>query len=364
MRKGGQIDNVILGIVSSLTIFGLVALASASSDLGKLRFDDAYYYLSHQITLGLGIGIVGFLFGLFINYKIYKKFAPLILIVSLGTLLLTLTPLGFAAGGAKRWLALGPIIFQPAELFKIAFVFYMSAWLGGIKNSKRLITIREGLMPFLIIIGLVGFFFIFQHSTSAAAITILSALAIYFVSGVKKRYLVYIFGLAGIAVTLFTLFTPYRAQRVLTFLDPSSDAQGAGYQLNQALTTIGSGGLTGVGYGKSLSKTYLPERIGDSIFAIIAEEWGFVGAIALIIVFFVLVAKIFLIARNISDEFAKLVLTGFGTILGAQVFIHIGSNLGLIPFTGVPLPYISYGGTALAVYLTMTGVILNIAKNS
>lgn len=347
----------------ALTVFGLVVLASASSDLGKLKFDDAYYYLRHQLLYGLSLGILGFIAGLIIPYRNYKKWAAPLLVLTLLALLLTLTPIGFSSGGAQRWLELGPIIFQPAELLKITFILYLSAWLVGRKGSKRSTSFSEGFLPFLAILGVIAFLFLFQRSTSIAAIILTSAMAVYFVGGAKKRYLGALFLLAGIIFAAFILLTPYRLQRISTFLNPSGDTQGSSYQLNQALVTIGSGGFFGVGYGQSLSKTYLPERIGDSIFAIIAEEFGFIGAIALIAAFFLIVTRGYLLTNNLRDPFGKLILTGMSTVIGIQMIIHIGSNSGLLPLTGVPLPYISYGGTALAVYLTMAGIMLNITKN-
>ncbi len=360
-RKHQNIDYVILVSVILLIIFGFAALASASSDLGKSNFDDTYFYLKNQVLHGLSFGIIGFLAGYFIDYRKYKKFAPILLLVTLGLLILTFSPLGISSGGARRWIEAGPITLQPSELLKIVFIVYLAAWLSS-SRADRQKNVSEGLLPFLGISGIVGILLLLQRSTSAAIILLTTALTMYFVSGAKKKHIFTAIALGLLVISIFVLLTPYRLERIKTFLDPSQEAQESGYQLKQALVTIGSGGWTGVGYGESSLKAYLPERIGDSIFAIIAEEFGFVGSVVLLLTFLLLIMRILILAKNSRDEFGRLLLVGFATILGLQAFIHIGGNSGLIPLTGVPLPFISFGGTALAVFMTMSGIVLNIGK--
>ncbi len=358
-----QIDYAILIPVFLLTIFGIIMLASASSDLGKSGFDDPYYYLRHQAFYGLSLGIVGFFIGCFTPYRYYKKFATLLLFITIIGLILVLTPFGFSSGTeAGRWINIGSITFQPAELLKITFILYLAAWLSNAK-SKRGENFWEGFMPFLGVCGIIALLLVLEKSTSSVIIIMGSALAVYFVSGAKKRYVVYAV-LSGILLLgILVVFTGYRLDRIKTYLNPSRDIQGSSYQIDRSQITIGSGGILGVGYGKSIAKKYLPERIGDSIFAIIAEEFGFVGNITLITLFFFIVLRSYQLARQVGDRFGKLLFVGFGTVIGIQVFVHIGSNSGLIPLTGVPLPFISYGGTALATFLTISGIMLNMSKN-
>jgi cell division protein FtsW len=360
-RRQGQFDYLVFGAVIILIVVGLAALASASSDLGKLRFNDTYYYLKHQFFYGFSLGVVAFLLGYWVNYKKWRRLSPLFLILSLIALILVMTPLGFSSGGAKRWLQLGPLSIQPAELLKLSFVAYLAAWLAGSRAGRER-SLTEGFVPFLMISGLIGLLLLIQRSTSAAVILMAAALAIYFVSGAKKRHLVAAALFVFLIVVGFILATPYRLERIKTYLQPEKAAPESIFQLNQALVTIGSGGWFGVGYGQSLSKKYLPERIGDSIFAIIAEEFGFIGSAVIIGLFFLLIARIFILARRCGDRFGQLLLVGFGTIIGLQALIHIGANSGILPLTGVPLPFISYGGTALAVFMAMSGVILNISR--
>ncbi len=363
MRQRGHIDYLILYAFIALTVFGLVALSSASSDLAKKEFGSASYYLSHQVIYGLGLGVVGFLVAYFLPYEKYKKFAPLILLGALSGLILAFTPLGFTSGGASRWVDLGPIIFQPAELLKIGFVVYLAAWLSGNKHNRQSDFVN-GFIPFLMISGFIALLLVLQKSTSSIIILMLAGLAIYFASGAPMRYVIttIIGGLLAIALLIYV--TPYRLERVRTYIDPTKDAQGSGYQINQALITIGSGGVFGVGYGNSFSKRYLPEPIGDSIFAIIAEEFGFVGATLIITAYLFMIVRGFLLAEKIRDPFGKLLLVGFSTIIGVQVFMHIGAISGVIPLTGVPLPFISYGGTALAIFMTIVGIMLNVSRKT
>lgn len=361
MRRRQSTDYIIFVSALLLVIFGLGALASASSDLGKLKFNDAYYYLKHQVFYGLSLGLIGFWLSYILDYRLYKKFAPLFLLLGLASLILLFSPLGVSAGGAKRWIALGPITIQPSELLKLFFIGYLAAWLST-SERRRQRSVSQGFLPFLIISGIIAVILLIQRSTSAAMILMAASLAIYFVSGARKKYILGAILLGIVLLSAVILATPYRRERVMSFINPETASQASTYQADQALITIGSGGIKGVGYGQSASKNYLPERIGDSIFAIIAEEFGLIGSLAIISLFFVLVMRIFILAKRAGDQFGKLLLTGFATIIGFQTFIHIGANSGLIPLTGVPLPFVSYGGTALTVFMTMIGVTLNISK--
>lgn len=355
-------DYVVIFCIAFLTIFGLVMLASASSHLGKIKFDDSYYYLKHQLLFGFLLGVAGFIFGYKAYYRYLEKFSVFLLLFSIVTLILVFTPLGLSAGGADRWLNFGPVSFQPSELLKITFMVYLAAWLGG--NSERAKNFWQGFMPFLAVAGTIGFLLIKQPATSTVAILMASALIVYFVSGAR---LVYIFGsmiVGALVLALIVYLTPYRFSRVLNFINPEANPQAGGYHINQAKIAIGSGGLFGVGYGQSTTKIkYLPEPIGDSIFAVIGEELGFAGATVLLLAFVLLVGRTLFLARRAPDKFAKLLLVGFATIIAIQTFVNIGAISGLLPLTGTPLPFISYGGTALAVFMTMGGMIANISRH-
>lgn len=360
-RRSQNVDYVILVLIGVLLLIGFVALATASSDLGKLRYGDSFYFIKHQALYGLSFGIVGFFAGYFIDYRKYKKLSPILFFLGLGAVVLTFTSIGLGAGGATRWLQLGPVTIQPSELLKLFFIGYIAAWLSGVRTDRQK-SLMEGFIPFLSVSGLVAGLLLIQRSTSAAVILMVGALAVYWAGGAKIKYVAAFIGIGLVMLASVTLATPYRLERVKTFIRPSEESQGLGYQINQALVTIGSGGLTGVGYGQSTIKTSLPERVGDSIFAVIAEEFGFVGSVLLISLFFAFFVRGLLLSKRAKDKFGKLLLVGFSTIIGFQALVHIGGNSGLVPLTGVPLPFISFGGTSLAVFMTMGGVMLNISK--
>lgn len=356
-------DYVLIFSTFFLVMVGLIMLASASSDLGQEKFGDSYFYLKHQLIFGLSLGIAGFFAASNVYYRHYQKLAIPLLITSLLFLILIFSPLGITSGGATRWLQFGPVSFQPSELLKITFIVYLASWLSN--KSRRRQDVWGGFIPFLILCGFTSMLLVLQPSTSTAVILMSTALIIYFISGARISYIIATIALGLAGLLLISYLTPYRWARITSFLSPESNTQTSSYQINQALIAIGSGGLSGVGFGRSTTKLhYLPQPIDDSIFAVIAEEMGFIGSIFLILIFILLVVRSFLLAKKAPDEFGKLLLTGFGSLIAIQAFIHIGAISGLLPLTGVPLPYISYGGTALAIFMTISGIMVNISKYS
>ncbi len=355
-------DYMFLGSLLCIVIFGFVMLASASSDLAELRFHDSYHYLKRQFINGLGLGLPGFLFGYLIPYRRLQKAAKFLLLAAIGCTLLVFTPLGLTIKGATRWIDLGIFSFQPGELLKFAFPLYVASWLAN--NPKRSASFTEGFLPLLVLMGFVAFILLLQPATTTAAIILASAVIIYFISGARIRFFPLLVACGALAFAVLILMAPYRMERVKTFFNPEkSDALGEGYHARQAETAIGSGGLWGVGYGKSATKLrYLPEPIGDSMFAVVGEELGFVGSSALLFFFFAYIYRGFMIAKESSDSFGRLLAAGFTSIIGVQMFINVGAISGAFPLTGVPLPFMSFGGTSLAVFLTMAGVIMNISK--
>ncbi|MEK7542766.1 MAG: putative peptidoglycan glycosyltransferase FtsW [Patescibacteria group bacterium] len=355
-------DYVFIALLFVIVVFGIVMLTSASSDLGQARFGYSYYYVTHQLINGLLVGIVGFIAGSLIYYRRFEKWSLPILGLSVILLILVFTPLGSSVNtGSDRWLTLGPITFQPGEILKLTFFIYITAWMS--KKYSRNKSFFEGFLPFFLITGVVIALLFFQPATTIALLIFTAAVLTYFTAGAPLKYLVVLGIIAAVAVSLLIYLTPYRLQRIKTFLNPGADQLNSGYHINQALMAIGSGGLTGVGFGKSTSKlSYLPEPIGDSVFAIIAEELGFIGAISFILVFLLFIWRGMQIARNAPDNFGRLLVTGFMCVLGLQAFVHIAAISGILPLTGMPLPFVSYGGTALAVFLTMSGIIVSVSR--
>ncbi len=361
-QRGHKPDFLVAVLFALLVVFGLIMLASASSHLGQLDAGDSYYYLKHQIYYGLSLGLIGFFIALRIRYTAYnnKYFLLSFLVLTLLLVLAVFTPLGVTIKGATRWLEFGAFSFQPAEFLKLSLVMYLASWLAFKDHRQR--AFREGFLPFAAVLTIVSGVLILQHSTAPVAILIAVALIMYFLSGAKLRYLLGIVFAGVISIALVVAITPYRAQRVTNFLNPEADANGTGYHALQARTAIGAGGLTGVGYGQSIVKYRLPEPIGDSIFAVVGEEVGFIGATVLVCLFALLVTRMYFLAYKTNDPFGRLLLIGFASIIGVQAIVNIGAMTGFLPLTGTPLPFISYGGTALAIFMTMIGITLNASR--
>jgi cell division protein FtsW len=365
MPKPGGVayfDKPFAVLVFCLLAFGLIMLASASWPLGFDRFNDGYYFLKHQLLYGCLPGIVGALVAWRIPYDTLRRFAPHMLGLSLLLLVLVFIP-GIQAdfGTSRSWIAIGGISFQPSELAKLTFLIYLAAWLEN-RTKHEIKSLSEGLLPFLTVLGVLSLLLILQPDTGTLGIIVLTAFAVYFAAGAPVHHLVAL-ALAGSgALALLLKLSPYRADRVLTFLHPELDPLGVGYHINQALLAIGSGGIFGRGYGHSLQKfQYLPEVAGDSIFAVMSEEFGFILVCVFLVFYLSFLYRGFTIAEQASDAFGRYLVLGIICWFGIQAFVNIGAMVGLMPITGVPLPFISYGGTALAVSLTAVGVILNIS---
>lgn len=355
-------DPMLLAVLFLLILGGFVMLASASGELGDAKFGDSMYFVKHQIVNGLAVGLLGFAATFFLYYRVYRKIALILLAVNLLFLVLVFSGIGITAGGASRWLQVGPISFQPAELLKLSFVIYMAAWLSNAR-AKRTHSVMRGLVPFLVISGVTAGLLVAQPATSTVIILLGTAVVIYFMSGAQFRYIAAIvaIGIIGFGALIYT--SPYRLERIISFFNPERDVEGTSYHIQQARTAIGSGGIAGMGYGDGIAKQgYLPAPIDDSIFAIIGQEFGFIGAGIVVVLFAIFSLRLFWLAKNMSDSFGKLLLVGFGTIIAGQSIINIGAMSGILPITGIPLPFISYGGTALATFLTMSGIAANVSK--
>lgn len=359
-----KFDGVFLGLILGVTFFGMVMLSSASGPVSYARFGDSYYFVKHQLLYGLLPGLIAMFVMMKIPYRTWKKAALPLLILTIVLLVLVFIP-GIRAefGTSHSWVQFGPISFQPSELVKLTFLFYLAAWLET-RGEQGVRDIKKGFVPFLVLLGMVMGLLLLQPDTGSMGIIVVESLAVYFVAGSAISHLA-VLGTAGVGLLLLIIkLSPYRAARFMTFLHPELDPQGIGYHVNQALLAVGSGGFFGLGLGHSRQKfQYLPEVQGDSIFAIIGEELGFLFAAALIAFFIVILWRGLQIAKNSPDYFGKFVGVGILTWITFQAFVNIGSMLGLLPVTGVPLPFISYGGTALMTNLAAAGVLLNISMH-
>jgi len=344
-----------------LVLFGFAIMASSSIPLSQKNFGESYYYLRHQLILGLGVGMIAFFIALKIKFSLLRSLALPIFIIVLMLLLLVFVPsLGLKSGGAKRWINLGFFSFQPSEFAKLAVIIYLAKWLESKKDRIQ----KPLLAVFVVfILMLVGACIIFEPDFGTAILIFSIGSIMFFSAGSKIKTMI---GIGMIALILFinlAAIEPYRLERVFSFLDASQDMSGKSYQQNQALIAIGSGKLLGLGLGKGVQKyQYLPETIGDSVFAIIAEEIGLAGSVIILFLYLSIVLSGFKIALNSSNFFGRTTAIGITSWLGLQTFINLLGILKLIPFTGIPLPFISYGGTALIVELAAAGLMLNIAK--
>lgn len=357
-------DHSLFFAVLSLLGIGLIMVASAGIVYGKVRFGDDYYFLKQQL-LGLGVGLLLLFIFQQVHYKVWQRFVVPIFLLALGLLILVFIPgFGTTVYGAARWVDLGPLSFQPSEVMKFAIILYLAAWLSN-KGRTKASDFFEGLIPFLALMSLVGFLIIKQPDTGTLGLIFLIALAIFFASGANVLHILSLFLGGSFFLLVLIRMAPYRMQRFLVFLNPDHDPMGFGYQMSQALLAIGSGGFLGVGLGQSRQKfNYLPEPVTDSIFAVIGEELGWIGAVIIVSLFLFLAWRGLRIAAQAPDEFGRLLAVGIVSWIIFQAFINIAAITGLIPLTGIPLPFISYGGTSLAVILAAVGILLNVSKHS
>lgn len=342
--------------------FGLTMLASVSAVESFRNFGNTYGYVQRQLLQGLVIGIVGFSVAFKINYQKLKPLSVWFLIFSVGLLVLVhFNIFTFSAGGAARWLRFGPVFFQPSELAKVALVIYSASLLSRstVLNAKQL---AQKTLPVLIATLVVFGFIIAQPDLGSGLIVLIVGLVMLFLGETSLKHLLWLGVFGTVSILLLIKFEPYRLQRMLVFLKPSSDPQGIGYHINQSLIAIGSGQIWGLGYGFSRQKFYfLPESYTDSIFAVLAEELGFVRVSAIIALFITFTLSGFLLARECKDPFGKLLVAGLISLIAFQSLINIGAISGLLPLTGITLPFFSYGGSSLAIIMTACGLILNIA---
>lgn len=355
-------DWILLGTAVVLLIIGLIVLTSASSAIGLKSFGSTYYFFKQQLFQGVTLGILGGAVMYKLSLGTIRKWSFYVFAASLVLLVLVLIPqLGDTRLGASRWLNLGPISFQPSEVVKFTFILYLASWLT--KQQQVIKHFKETLVPFAMIIGVVAGLLMLQPDLGTTGIFVLIAMTMYFVAGGHVVHLG-LLTISGLAVVWGLIkAAPYRAARLTTFLNPELDPQGLGYHINQALLAVGSGGLFGRGLGHSRQKfQYLPEVYGDSIFAIMAEELGFIVTVLIVSVFIYFFIRGFTIAKRVPSQFASLVVVGMVAWWGWQTIVNIGAMVGLLPLTGVPWPFVSYGSTALAINLTGLGLVLNISR--
>lgn len=360
LDERGMIDLPFLLITVLLVSIGVIMMFSASYASAYATENSSTYYFARQGLFAL-VGVGMMLFVSRLNYQMWRALSFPILGVTL--VLMMVTPIfGLTGGGATRWIRLGPLSFQPSEVAKLAIILSFSAMISGYKDRMK--TFR-GLLPFVAILGLMVLTLIFQRHLSGIVIICGVAAAMLFLGGAQLRW--FVLGLGAIALfgVVYLNNMGYAADRITAWQAPFEDPQGSGFQIVQSLYAIGSGGLMGLGLGKSRQKyLYLPEEHNDYIFPIVCEELGFVGAMVIILLFMLLIVRGYWIAMHARDRFGALMVGGITTLLALQVFFNIGVVTNFLPSTGISLPFFSYGGTALLLQLFEMGLILSVSRQS
>lgn len=363
-----NLNKSLLTFSLMIIILGLIALISASAIIGGQNYDDVYYFVKKQLLIGICLGSIAFYIASKIDYHFWKKYGLVLLIFNIILLLLCFVPSFQPAGTnlSNRWLNLKFITFQPSELLKITYTIFLAGLLSNYTYKKRRKLFSFPFMCFIGSLGIISLIILKQPATGSLIVLGLSSFATYIIAGISCLQFFSIVLSGGLVVTFVVKNTLYRWTRVMiSFLTPEKDPLGKGYHIIQSLIGIGSGGLLGIGFGNSIQKfNYLPESHTDAIFSIFAEEFGFLGSFILIMLFLILVLIGFKIAERAPDEFGRFLAIGLICNIGFQAFINIGAMCRLLPMTGIPLPFISYGGSSFIINLISLGLLSNIAKQT
>jgi len=359
-RRG---DRALLLAVGALTAFGLVMVFSASEVQGWLWFHNPAYYFEHQL-MWLALGVILLFAGANLDYHRLRPLAwPLGLVTVVLMVLVLLPHFGIEVNGARRWLRLGPLQMQPAELAKIAAIVFMALWLE--RHRDRLSSLENGVVPFLALLGFTILLVILERDLGTTLIVAGILLAQFLVAGGRKRHVLLLALIMALCVYLFIRMEPYRLHRILAFVDPWSDPLNTGFQAIQSVVALGSGGFAGLGLGHSIQKyQWLPFAHTDFIFAIVGEETGLLGTSAVLALFGLFAYRGYRVALKAPDAFGSLLACGVTTWIALQALINIAAVTVTLPTTGIPLPFISYGGSSLAITLLAVGILINVSTQS
>ncbi len=364
-RTVGRADRVLMLYIGILVIFGIAALMSASAPLGYAKFNDSYFYVKRQLLNGLLPGAILFLILSKINYRVLAKTGWVIYGGAIILLLLVFIPgLGLVINNSRSWAHLGTFLsFQPAEFAKLAVIIMLAKLLT--EKNRDWNDWQSSLLPVLSVIAPAILLVLLQPDIGTLSILVVTIFMMLYAARIPNRYLVFL-GLAGVVCFMgLVAAASYRSDRLTTFLHPELDPLGRGYQINQAFLAVGSGGTWGLGWGQSRQKfQYLPEVNADSIFAVVAEENGFLISTIFVLVIVLLTARGFKIGKGAPDEFGYLLVAGIMVWFIWQSFLNIGAMVGALPLTGVPLPFVSHGGSALMAMLGGMGVVVNVSKEA
>jgi cell division protein FtsW len=363
MNTARRVDKPLVIATVLLLLAGLFIFSSAALGIFASEETNFAVVVGKQLIIAL-VGVIAMYVVSRIPYRLWRKYALVLFAITIvATAAVFIPGLGFSHGGATRWISLGFTTIQPSEFLKIAAIIYFAGWCAIVRDKIK--TVKYGLLPLGIIAGICGLILLLQPDTDTFMVMMCALVAIFIAAGGRWWHLgiVMLIGMVAAAALIYT--RPYLMSRFTVFLDPSRDAQGAGYQIQQSLIAIGNGGITGRGFGQSIQKfSFLPEPIGDSIFAVFAEEFGLIGSLALIILFVMFGSRALVVAGRAPDQFGRLTIVGLAILIISQAFVNIGAMLGVLPLTGITLPFVSHGGTALLSTLAATGIMLNISRHT
>lgn len=363
-QKHQPVDAILLWIIGILVVFGVIMVASAGTVYADIRYGDAYFFLKRQL-LGIFVGACMLFVLSRVDYRSLKPWAVPAFLVSIGFLVALLIPgVGTNVYGATRWIDLGFASFQPSEMAKLAMILYFSAWLSA-RGVRAVSRFSEGFLPYATVVGMIGILLLLQPDMGTLMVMVSVSGAMFFVAGGSLRDITGSFFAGFVLFAMLVFGSEYRWDRLMTFLHPETDPQGIGYHIQQALIALGSGGMFGLGLGNSHQKfNYLPEPAGDSIFAIIGEELGMIGAGLLILVFLFFALRGYCVAVKSADDFGRFLAAGIVSWVSIQALINMSAITGLIPLTGVPLPFISYGGSSVVFLLAGMGILLSVSRGA
>jgi len=356
-------DMWLFGVAVVLLSAGVVMVYSASAVVAADRFGDPYFFLKKQLFWAL-LGSVGMLVAVRIDYRRLERFVlPALVLAGVLLVLVLIPPIGQAINGTRRWIRLGPVSFQPAELAKVALVFYLAAFVA--RRQEEVADVRRGLLPPLLVAGSFAALVLVQPDLGNCLTLVALTFGLLYLAGSPVRYLAWAIAPALPLLALAIYAAPYRLRRVTAFWDPWADPRGSGFQIIQSWLAFGNGGLVGQGIGASRQKLfYLPESHTDFIFAVVGEELGFIGAAAFVALFAVLVWRGLRVGLRTSEPFGAYLALGITLLIATQTLVNLGVVTGLLPTKGLPLPFISFGGSALSMTMLSTGVLLNISQHA
>ncbi len=356
-------DFILILVTLSLLAVGLIMVYSASAIWAEYKFNDSFFFAKRQLLFA-GIGVIAMFFLMSIDYWTWRKWAKVILLFCFLLLIVVLIPgVGVERNGSQSWIGVGAFSIQPSEFTKLAMIAFLAKYLS--ENQKEITSFKRGLLPSLTLVFSAFALIMLQPDLGTGTVMLGTCIVIIYVAGARISHFVWLglLGIAGFAGLIIS--APYRMNRITSFIDPWQDPQGTGFQIIQSLYAIGPGGLFGLGLGQSRQKFfYLPEPQTDFIFAIISEELGFIGASFVILLFSLLLWRGIRIALGAPDLFGSFLAIGIISMIALQVIINIGVVTGLMPVTGITLPFLSYGGSSLTLMLMAIGVLLNVSKHS